>query len=418
VKKIEGDAARSYMQLYKMPLTINLYREDEVLSSLRYSVLKGNGREAVFWAQEALDSGLREAVLESLFWVWVFGAAAANPGWLVTYKALVQKNADAEDEDIMTAVMTLTRKLRDGTVVAILGLGLHEENVLAERVGAVAIPDDVSDLGGTYAAAGRACRQGKAALAWSLLRPLWATDESKCWNLLQTMTKRPEIIELLQTCIRSPLWVWPCRAAAVAIACFSKAAAADTWTIPIEWASYKYEWMDSPMQFRRIHVPIRKSLYWFTARGSLRTNETTDRDLTYGLTAELMSSHFWKPIYGAIRSDDDREAFYDTYFMTDIPDEWPQECREVSHGFGVVPTLDPVNYDLIFQHCLDNWFGDLPCLLWQGLPLGLSILRKSYAMHDGRPTPMLEGIAAAYNGLGAPAEPYLCTPVRRQIEVV
>jgi hypothetical protein len=178
-----------------MPLTINLYREDEVLSSLRYSILKGNGREAVFWAQEALDSGMREAVLESLFWVWIFGAAAANPGWLVTYKALVQKAAAAEEEDIMVAVMTLTRKLRDGTVVAIIGLGLHEENVLSERVGAVAIPDDVSDLGGTYAAAGRACRQGKAALAWSLLRPLWATEESKCWSVLQTMTKQPEIID-------------------------------------------------------------------------------------------------------------------------------------------------------------------------------------------------------------------------------
>ena len=401
-----------------MPLTINLYREDEVLSSLRYSVLKGNGREAVFWAQEALDSGMREAVLESLFWVWIFGAAAANPGWLATYKALVQKTADADEEDIMVAVLTLTRKLRDGTVVAIIGLGLHEENVLAERVGAVAIPDDVSDLGGSYAAAARACRQGKAALAWSLLRPLWSNDESKCWSVLQTMTKRPEVIELLQT-IRGSNWVWPCRAAAVAIACFGKAPTeASTWTIPIEWSAYKYEWMDSPMRFRRIHTPIRKSLFWFTERGGLRQNETTDKDLTHGLTKELMASHFWKPIYGAIRSDYDNELFYDTYFMTDIPDEWPQECREISHGFGVVPTLDPVNYDLLFEHCLDNWFGDLPCPVWQGIPLGLSILRKSYAMRDGRPAPMLEGIAAAYNGLGAPAEPYICKPVRRKLEVV
>ena len=66
-----------------------------------------------------------------------------------------------------------------------------------------------------------------------------------------------------------------------------------------------------------------------------------------------MSEETWK-------SDEHKEAFYDTYFPDDIPDEWSLESREMSHGRGLGKTLEQgrirfIHYTLQRSKSLELW---------------------------------------------------------------
>jgi len=65
-----------------MSLTKSLYREEEVVAAFKWCLIRGRNTEAVFWAQECLDSGLEREYLQALIWVWLFTCGTASIGWL------------------------------------------------------------------------------------------------------------------------------------------------------------------------------------------------------------------------------------------------------------------------------------------------------------------------------------------------
>ncbi len=411
-------------------LTRNLYREDEVIASLRWCALKGGarGKEAIFWAQEALDSGMRTAVYESLFWVWVLCAALPNPGWLGEFRELCQKGSTATDDEIQYCLMRLMRGTRDITPLALLGAGLNPNQSLHDRVGQPKTPAFSAPLTPTLEAIARAVAQRKAAFAWALgivSRTAW--DSPALWAVLAESSKTPETIHLLETAhlwlpFSAARWTWPCRAAAVAIATFGGVTSKDDWVAPTEWVAYKYQWQHLTMRYRRILVPPQQALYWFTARGSIPVNKTTEDELVGNIEPALRASTYWGPLLltSPLWSDDAREIFYDQYFLDDIPDEWASASRLISHGCGAVPAVPNPDYAMLFDTALARWFGTLPCAFWSGFDDAVCPLKRAIPLDPGtrRPGDLVACLAAAYEALEyADPDPQILRPVRREFLV-
>lgn len=407
-------------------LTRNLYREDEVIASLRWCALKGGarGKEAIFWAQEALDSGMRLALYESLFWVWALTAATTNPGWLLEFRTLCQKGSAATGDEIQYCVMRLMRGGRDTTALVLLSLGLDPTQSLCDRVGQPKTPAFSAPLTPILETIARAISQGKAPFAWALARPLW-TNGNTLWTILAESSKTPDVIRHLEMAhmwlpFDTSDWHWAIRAAAIAIATFGAGFKEDNWVAPTEWVAYKYEWQHLTMLPRRIHLPPQEALYWFTARGSLPINKTTEHDLIGSIEPALRASTFWGPILltAPIWSDDAREAFYDRYFLNDIPDEWPSAYRLISHGAGVVPAKENPDYSILFETAVSRWFRNLPCSIWLGFDSMLPILRKRIPLDPttGRPAELVKSLSGAYEAQEfSDPNPEILRPCRREL---
>jgi hypothetical protein len=100
---------------------------------------------------------------------------------------------------------------------------------------------------------------------------------------------------------------------------------------------------------RRVYkIPV-ECLYWITARGrELSVYDTTEKEIMGSLEkpGALWGSEYWDEV--AVELDEERgwlavkedaavrEAFYDTHFPDDIPDEWSKAERAKSHGSGVL----------------------------------------------------------------------------------
>jgi hypothetical protein len=406
------------------PLTRNLYREDEVIASLRWCAIKGGtrGKEAIFWAQEALDSGMRTAVYESLFWVWALCAAVPNPGWLGEFRELCQKGSAATDDEIQYCLMRLMRGARDSTPLALLGAGLNPKQALHDYVGQPKTPAFSVALTPMLEIIARAITQGKATFAWALSRSAW--NSPAIWAVLAESSKTPETIRLLETSdlwlpFPAARWTWPCRAAAVAIATFSGNTPNDDWIAPTEWVAYKYQWQHLTMRYRRILVPPKQALYWFTERGSIPVNKTTEDELVSNIEPALRASTYWGPMLLAapLWSDDAREIFYDQYFLDDIPDEWASASRLISHGCGAVPVVPNPDYAMLFDAAFARWFGTLPCAIWSGLDDATGPLKAAIPLDPatGRPGDLVGCVAAAYEALEyVDPDPQILRPVRRE----
>lgn len=409
-----------------MPLTRNLYREDEVLVALRFCILKGRTKEAIFWAQEALDSEMRDDVLEALFWVWALTTTVANPWWLRAFRT-VKQSGSPSDEDIQVLVMNLARPLRDGTGFALLGLGLRQELWSNERVGQPALPTLSRIISEEELFVARAIAQGKVLAAWGRLIPMWSKGS---WCLLKELaasgSAAAELIHMLEMApvwfprLSAAKWRWPLRAAAVALAAWPLKAETP-YEPPIELVADRFSWLSNPMRFRRLYAPPQIALHGFTARGQLGVAETTEKELIEQLEDSLRGSQFWESRCPELTaSDTSRETFYERYFPTDIPDEWTSAERRVSHGTGVISNPETVDWELKYETTLNSWFGTLPTRIWMGMVGALKSVGTATTLDsNGRPEDFLEGLLRAYTEYQIPdGSQKWIPPVRREFLVL
>lgn len=394
-------------------LTRNLYREDEVLASLRWAILHGRIQEVAFWTQECIDSNMIPAAVRAIWWSWLFGFGPSFLDWLIPFRELLQRGVLSQPDRLVTVAVHLARRAsaRDTTVFAMLALGLEEPGAVAPDRITMAAP-----LPGAWAkedqGVGRALFQGKTLLAWSLLRNRWATGEG--WRLVEAafQAKHPELVEpflhllrdadLWLDCARDPAWTWPLRAVAVAVAAATSGAVPRHTAEPeivLEVEAARVGWSLLPMRLRRQVSPAPNALYWFTARGGMRVNETTERELMDGLEPALLASTFWGPLAPELCDPDiRRELFYETYFPTDIPDEWSSAARQVSHGFGSVPVGDNIRHDILFQRCLTRWMSSAARFVWDGTSRAVAALATRWSGPQ-RPATLEGGFLQEYEHL-------------------
>jgi hypothetical protein len=372
------------VELTKMPLTRNLYREDEVLTALKWSILKGRLKESVFWGQEAIDSELTLEVLQILFYIWMSFVGSANLPWFYSFCETISNLDSLSEDDIHYCIITLAMGPKDSTVFTLLGLGFGpcEET----HTGFAILPKSLASLKGRCRVFATTLKLGKLPLAWSFIREwsdemLYAMTEVGTEKHGEQFSEFLKMLSLLEANpIWKPEWTWFIRSLTVVIAgskesIMFRAPRSERKELPIEVRIF-YRDLKSIIGQRqkRIYKIPQDCLYWFTERGTTRVNQTNEDELIDGLENALQGSSFWDQHLEAINSDREREHFYDTFFNTDIPDEWSKADRQKSHGGGCVPLKeegDKVNFKILLGTTLDRWFQIPSRGIWNGLELAL-----------------------------------------------
>ena len=368
----------------QVQLTKHLYRVDEVVAALMFSVLRGRYKEAAFWGLELLDSGLVRQMEEALQTVWFYGFGVKALKWMCEFeKVLAEEAIDATAclRLIVSLAVLGGRGKRDGTMLAILGLKALAE---PERIW----PSELQSKEGVKLLdyIGGACAQRKLASAWL------------AWNALPE--KRVEYLEeILQWKHGESSWLpffkggaLQKAAMALAASCLSKEEYFDSVEgltlppFPEDLQALLEEWGASTgkHRIRRVFTIPFECLYHITKRGAEQSvYDSNEKELLGRLErpGKLWGSEFWDEAaeefggWEAVRSDDEaRESFYDTLFPDDIPDEWPKELRAKSHGSGVLQREQKSSIGGWFR----RWFGGLAsCLLWRGVELAVKQLEEA-----------------------------------------
>jgi hypothetical protein len=182
----------------------------------------------------------------------------------------------------------------------------------------------------------------------------------------------------LTTIAGTGLGPWEQRATIVAALCLDRISFTASWNqtavreIPSEletWAA------NLGRRARRVYTIPDECLYWLTRRGKeLSVYDTNEKEIMGHLekSVALWGSSFWDSVaedfggWAAIKSDaESREAFYETYFPDDIPDEWSSADRVKSHSRGVLQKT--LGADA--SRALQTLFGRLPAaVIWGPLP--------------------------------------------------
>ena len=352
-----------------MPLTRNLYREDEVFSAVQYCILKGRLKEAIFWAHELFISNLAGELLQTLFWLWM-NFFSTHISWYKWFHEATADLTNVREEAIYLLVVSLGRasvnKRHDSTVFALLACGLAR--VPTDRIGFAILPHSLRGLEGVEKAFATAVTQGKLELAWTL----WP---SRAWEILAEFPNGDLIRELSQQDVKpfwKPEWAWPIKATALVIAgSLARPVVIESEQMLVELDRCWLEW-SNVLPSGLEHVRMRDArwatipydcLHLFTQR---LTN--TESELMSGLERALPGSQFWDevlPSYNYLN----REEFFEKYFTSDIPDEWSSADRQKSHG--PPPTGTP-------EKTFSRWFSGIPSKgLWGGIETAIGYMAQT-----------------------------------------
>ena len=355
------------MKESKDALTIHLYRYEEVLSSLRWSILSHNYTEGIFWALELYDSNMMEDVFETLFELWIDSIGFA-PSGLSFLEYMVSIQASTDRDTFIKAIYTWCRiESLDTSILQVLLRGYLTPSSWIPHF---PHSQTYSDLPVVLT---DCLKRGKTTEAWLIAR---AINPEIQWKLLEIAADK-----LLRTAtfnsIKS-LDVSDCRkrAACTLLVCLSEASFIITKhtivfrDLPIELSKKIEEWDSEESLKKRRGITIRgEALLYTCQRSQVPCNQTISQDIEYNFEANIMKSPCWQTILedyqqgGNWKSDRYKEMFYDTYFPAetdDIPDEWSIKDKHVSHGNGLGKSPEAalrlyINAMLRNKSCIGVW---------------------------------------------------------------
>lgn len=317
-------------------LSRHLYRIDEVLSSLKYCLLRRIHTEAAFWTLECIDTWLAMPMFQSILYSWFYGIGVLNLQILSDILDILEKD-EIDMEDGMRFTHAICQiQIRDIAVFHLMVAGLTEKQ-----------PDTLSNHSNTSeTAAFQAIDQKKGVFAWTLLRTQWASKEDEIWEFLSkkvdartaTLFKRLRNNEFVKE-----NFLWESRALAV-LCCVEKLG----WSIPsYEVPSHIQEEIDvwkslEGKRARRVYKIRVEAIQYGVQRSNEPSNQCNLIEIREPFWF-LRNSPYWEGVredigvkWGTIvKNDDLKESFYDLYFPDDIPDEWSLKDQEKSHSYGL-----------------------------------------------------------------------------------
>ena len=285
-------------------VTCHLYRVEEVIASLRWSLICHAYTEAIYWALELFDSDYLTEAFECLTKTYIlYIGLKTHPD--IYQKLLTMKASDELDRDeFILLVYNLARiKRRDATPMHLIVTGIIEVAWKPSFVHKTyeTLEDGIQDC----------LNRGKIKEAWLLSqqKPLNESIEEYAITFSQSSKVPFQPETQIYTSLLKEL------ISAIA-----------------DWDS------EQSMRKRRIYSPKPEAIVWICER----TYTNTEADIMGGLEACLFDSPYWKVIlaqYGSVEGTEMqwsterlKEQFYETYFTDDIPDEWSAADREKSHG--------------------------------------------------------------------------------------
>jgi hypothetical protein len=366
------------MNITNNSLTKHLYRLDEVLSSLRWSIITHNLIDTAFWTIELYESNFEQECLDMLETIWLYNIGFSSWFSLRLIQSVYDEGAIEKEQLLEITCALAKRNLCDSTVFHLLLRGATSPKwkpMFPHSKEYTTIREAVEDC----------LKRGKLNEAWLLGR---AMDTEEQWLMLETIASelnRSEafgIIKKLRSCVYENL------AAAYVLVNLDEI----TWissqrsienTIPKEVKESIEDWIgEKSLRKRRAIKPKPEALLYLTARSEQSAYVSSEPEIQGDLIKTLKLSEYWLCILehymanNTWKSDVHKEAFYDTYFPDDIPDEWSLQSREMSHGRGLGKPVELSRTRFIYNtiqrsKSLELWnskFKEIDCTMdWSNL---------------------------------------------------
>ena len=327
------------MEQSKKALTIHLYLYEEVLASLRWSIMIRNYNEAIFWGLELYDSDMLDVKPLIEFWIQQTGFTLYSLSILASLLSL----KDLSRSEFIYTIYTWCRlETMDPSCFHLLirgSLTPHTWNIQFPHL------TEFKDLSqATYNCLSRR----KLTEAWLIARGLTAEEQ---WVLIDRFRGTADLNNLISL-IKS-IDVSDCLKR---VACFVLVSLPRTELdkcffipglkdVPDELIELIDEWdNEDSIKLRRQYKVRPEAIVYTCDRSSAPTSESNIADLQDGLEAQLQASPCWQTILedycddGSWKSDRYKELFYEAYFpyaTVDIPNEWSLQDKEKSHGHGL-----------------------------------------------------------------------------------
>lgn len=322
------------MKFMNKGLTKHLYRIDEVLSSLRWSIINKHVYEAMFWGIEAYESDMLQDALDMLEHIWLTNIGFGSWFCFRLIQA-IYNDGEINCDQWLSVISAFTRtEIRDSTIFHLLIRGAITCPTWHPR-----FPHSTDYM--TISSAVSDClRRGKLMDAWLLGRAL---DPSDQWAILTEIAKHKgchDELDMLRTFRPN---VYESLASAYVLVGIDSI----TWSsskqqmddyIPDEIQTAIHKWREETnMRKRRVLQVLHQAILY----ACVRSGQSSEKEIMFDLEATLKQSPYWANILNSYLKNDKwisdikKEEFYDTHFPQDIPDEWSAEDRAKSHGPGL-----------------------------------------------------------------------------------
>jgi hypothetical protein len=367
------------MKISNKSLTKHLYRVDEVLSSLRWSIINHNIKETAFWTIELCESNFEQECLDMLESLWIYSIGFGSWYSLRLIQLIYEEGSINQENMVEITCALAKRRICDSTIFHLLLRGattpLTWKPEFPHSKEYKTIKEGVEDC----------LKRGKLNEAWLLGRSMKVEEH---WEMLEAMasdlgrSEAIQIIKELRPCVYENL------AASYVLVSLDDL----TWisskerienNIPIEVLNLIEEWsVEKSMRKRRAIKPRPEAILYLTDRSEQSQYTTSEPDIQLGLLETLKQSEYWSCILEHYmedkkwKSNEHQEKFYEIYFPNDIPDEWSLESREMSHGRGLGKSIEQARTRFIYHtlqrsKSLELWnskFEEIDCTMdWSSL---------------------------------------------------
>lgn len=327
------------MKYPEKSLTLHLYRYEEVLSSVRWSLIKQNHTEATFWGLELYDSDMMDDLSDLLISTWVQWIGFGKSCFPILGE--LQKVSEMDRDEFIQSIYGWCRLPRDYTGFNILLKGAITPSTWQPHFA------HANEYTTIEQATEDCLKRGKLSEAWLLARAL---DPKVQWTILNKISKlkgRTEQLDVLR------LLEFDClsRIAAFILVSITDESLANCILpyskpqVVSELIGAVKDWdSQDSIRKRRIYKVRPEAITFWCSRSSIPVSDSLLNDIECDLERNLKESHCWQIILedykenGSWKTDQFKEMFYNTYFpwlKDDIPDEWSLKDKEQSHGRGL-----------------------------------------------------------------------------------
>ena len=358
-------------------ITRHFYRLDEVELALIHCIVKKRINEAMFWAQEVVDSGLGGVCMNLLWKTWItfFGIGALS--W---FDAAIEiwKKDELDEEDIYYlayALVSLPNEARNCTHFVLLGLGLRDYSKKP-----YAMPDRICRLATCKLATCKlatcklatllqaAIKQGKAELAWASLR------DNFDWTALldcvededSALLQRLFILQTLPATLGCEEYIWATRALATCLILYPRN---KLYTLRTDRPPL---YSNLGCRARRVYEIPRIALPFLCRRG-LQSCYVSNLKEIRGIKNFINSSvPCWEELlepytsFKEIQDDTELEKMHEKLFPDDIPDEWSLADQKKSHGDGPLQLHSGEKEVFDYKKFADRWYLGSSSHIWLG----------------------------------------------------
>ena len=312
-------------------ITRHFYKQDEVLAALVFSICTNRPREAVFWAQELIDSNLILECYQTLVVSWSKLKSIGGIAWFTNAMALWDLGELNEENVILLTYQLACCSVRDVTPLVLLVLSLKKYPTVPERLRTKAV--------GWEALFRTAIAERKVLFAWLLLRIEWMDHPEAVWDLLERMSPQVKILRVAEQVEFLEDMKWVLRATAVA-SLFPHPKSTLRESIPPDVQKSRCEWAAAMGgKVRRDYAIPRDCVYGITERGRMVNTETTVDELG-DLLEQMEIAPYWSEALGERAfvdlSIEEQLEFTELYFPDGHPVTWLTAEKEKSHGYGAL----------------------------------------------------------------------------------